>query len=86
MKKLLLLALAAGALAGCAVRYDVVTSRDTYTAKGKPKLDANGYYVFKDTDGQTNRIHKGLVRSIAPHESSAHKKDKADFFISASPR
>jgi hypothetical protein len=86
MKKLLLLTLAAGALAGCAVRYDVVTARDTYTARGKPKLDANGFYTFKDTDGQTNRVHKGLVRSIAPHENSSANKNKADFFISASPR
>jgi hypothetical protein len=47
----------ASLLSGCATRYDVkITGGGVITSKGKPKLNGEGYYVFKDLNGQVQHV------------------------------
>ena len=72
MKPLLVLLLLL--LAGCSFRYDIVLSNGSQiTAMGRPKLDARGYYTFKDATGRELRIHQAQIRSLEPHEEKADK-------------
>ena len=62
-------------LTGCYMfRYDVtLTNGNHVTSTSRPKLDARGYYVFKDTSGREMRVHQAQVRAIEPHEEKAEK-------------
>lgn len=57
--------LIASLLAGCATRYDVkMTGGGVITSKGKPKLNNEGYYVFKDLNGQVQHVPHIRVAGI----------------------
>jgi hypothetical protein len=66
MKLLLSASLVLGALvSGCAVHYDISTfNGQIIRASSKPKLDEQGYYLFKDGSGQVVKINKVKVRKI----------------------
>ncbi len=54
-------------VAGCASKYDIVlTSNLRLQSVGKPRLDGDGFYVFKDTDGRLQRVNSMRVREVAP--------------------
>jgi hypothetical protein len=51
-------------LAGCA-RYDLTMANgDVVRAKTKPKLNEQGYYVFKDLAGNETMVNRMRVRQI----------------------
>jgi hypothetical protein len=53
-------------LAGCA-RYDITLGNGTIVrAKTKPKLNQEGYYVFKDLTGREVTVNRMRVRQIEP--------------------
>jgi hypothetical protein len=66
MKKLLLFALlGAGLDLGCVSRYNITLSSGTVvTAKGRPKLDKDGFYHYKDATGKEVVIPSIRVRKI----------------------
>ena len=77
MKPLLVLLLVL--MAGCSFRYDVtLTTGAQITAMSRPKLDARGFYNFKDATGRVMRVHQGQIRSIEPYEEKA-EQDKFRF-------
>lgn len=60
-----ILVLTVGLLAGCATRYDVkMSGGGVITAKGKPKLNSEGYYVFKDLNGRVQHVPHIRVMGI----------------------
>ena len=66
MKTILLGFLLAGMLTatGCRTHYELTLSNTkTITAHSKPKL-VDGYYVFKDANGQETSVFQGRVRQI----------------------
>jgi hypothetical protein len=70
--------LVAFVLIGCSMRYDVTLRRGSViTSKGKPKLDARGFYTFMDVEGHTNRIHQDAIKQIAP---TSDRGSKESFF------
>jgi hypothetical protein len=70
-----------GALAviGCHTNYQLTLNNgNRITASTKPRL-VEGYYVFKDMKGYTNRVSEGRVRAIEPqpsghNQSSSHNQ------------
>jgi len=53
-------------LAGCAQNYVIVRSDfSRLYVNNKPKY-RDGYYYFKDADGQPDRISAGRVREVSP--------------------
>ena len=63
-----LFAVLLGALAviGCRSNYQLTLNNgNRITASAKPRL-VEGYYVFKDLDGHTNRVSEGRVRTVEP--------------------
>ena len=45
--------------------YDLILSNGTaITSVGKPVLNPDGYYFFKDINGQDMRVPRGRVRTI----------------------
>ena len=45
--------------------YDIILSNGTaITAVGKPQLSPEGYYFFKDVNGQDMKVPRGRVRTI----------------------
>ena len=53
-------------LVGCA-RYDITLGNGTVVrAKTKPKLNQEGYYVFKDLTGREVTVNPMRVRQIEP--------------------
>ncbi len=58
--------LALWVLTGCAMHYDITTlpSGNIIRASTKPKLNDQGYYIFKDGLGQEVQINKVKVRKI----------------------
>jgi len=68
MKVLLLLAVAAVALLGCAQRYKMtLTNGNSISTSSKPKLNkAGNAYVYKDHQGKETWISAGRVLEIAP--------------------
>lgn len=67
MKKIFLAALLAVlAVTGCRTKYQLTLNNgNQVTTANKPKL-VNGYYVFKDLNGQTNYVSQTRVRAIEP--------------------
>ncbi len=66
--KLITALLLAGAvtLCGCARKYTITTnSGGQIVTRGKPKLE-NGYYRYKDTQGEWQKVPAGRIREIAP--------------------
>jgi hypothetical protein len=54
-------------LTGCLTHYDVTLGNgNVVRAKNKPKLNEQGYYVFKDLSGQEVTVNKMRVRQIEP--------------------
>jgi hypothetical protein len=52
-------------LSGCARRYVITLSNsDTLIATTKPKSDGQGWYVFKDANGQETRVKELRVIQI----------------------
>lgn len=52
-------------LCGCATHYDVTMGNGTtIRAKTKPKLNDQGYFVFKDLAGQEVAVNRMRVREI----------------------
>ncbi len=50
---------------GCATHYDVTMGNGTtIRAKTKPRLNDQGYFVFKDLAGQEVAVNKMRVREI----------------------
>ena len=81
MKPIVLVLLAAVLLsAGCfSRRYDItLRSGNVITAKGKPRLDEHGQYVFTDVEGKVQRVNASRVSQIAPHDD---KPEKGSYFI-----
>ena len=73
MKCFLLLLLAAVLFCGCRTRYEItLSSGNKITAITKPKL-VNGFYVFKDLDGQEAHINAMRVKVVQP-QSHASKE------------
>ncbi|MGD1084472.1 MAG: hypothetical protein ABSA47_06930 [Verrucomicrobiota bacterium] len=70
--KILPLLLAAGMLAGCARRYDMLlTNQRVVSNVRKPKLSPDhSYYIIVDRQGRTNTIPAGEVNVIQPHQKS----------------
>jgi type IV pilus biogenesis protein CpaD/CtpE len=66
MKTVVLLAVVAAALLGCAQRYKItLTNGNTLTTSSKPRLNADGNaYVFKDRHGKETAISAGRVTEI----------------------
>jgi len=51
---------------GCSRRYTITTNSGSQIGtRGKPRLE-NGVYVYKDAQGQQQRMPAGRVREIAP--------------------
>jgi len=70
---LLVLALGAGLLAGCASRYVVtLTNGRQMVAAQKPQLEGMNF-VFTSPDGRTNSIPSIYVRNLAPASGRAAK-------------
>jgi len=66
------LLLAAGMLAGCARRYDMLlTNQRVVSNVRKPKLSTDhSYYIIVDGYGRTNTYSAGEVILIQPHQKS----------------
>ena len=68
MKAVLLIAIAAVVLCGCAQRYRIMlTNGNGITTSSKPKLNTEGTaYVYKDLQGREAWVSAGRVKEIAP--------------------
>ena len=68
MKVLLLMAVLAVALAGCAQRYKItLTNASVISTSSKPKINAAGSaYSYKDLRGREAWVSAGRVVEIAP--------------------
>jgi hypothetical protein len=68
MKAVLVVAVVAVVLVGCAQRYRItLTNGNGITTSAKPKLNPEGTaYVYKDLQGKENWVSAGKVREIAP--------------------
>jgi hypothetical protein len=54
-------------LSSCASYYDITLSNgDVIRSKGKPKLDEQGFYRFKDLAGREATVNPMRVRQIEP--------------------
>jgi hypothetical protein len=54
-------------LCGCASRYDITLSNGSVVrTSNKPKLDQQGFYVFKDVSGRELQVNSMRVRQIEP--------------------
>jgi hypothetical protein len=54
-------------LSGCASYYDMTLSNgDVIRSKGKPKIDEQGFYRFKDLAGRETTVAPMRVRQIEP--------------------
>jgi hypothetical protein len=70
----ILLLLALTVLCGCARGYDMhLTNGRSIRASSKPKLDSQGWYIFKDGEGKVERVNSLRVRSIEPASRSEKK-------------
>ena len=65
---LVMAAVAAVALTGCAHRYKMtLTNGNSITTSGKPKLNKEGTaYLYKDLRGRESWVSAGKVTEIAP--------------------
>ncbi|HYE33275.1 MAG TPA: YgdI/YgdR family lipoprotein [Methylomirabilota bacterium] len=67
--------LSSALLMGCARGYDMQLSNGkTIRTMNKPKLDAQGWYIYKDSSGQTERVNSLRVRSIEPASRTLEKR------------
>jgi len=74
-KRLLITVGACLALCGCQ-HYDVTMANGTVIrAKSKPKLDAEGYYVFKDLSGKEMQVKSMRIRQIEPVRAGSKSSD-----------
>lgn len=66
MKQMILAALCALSLAGCANEYLIVTNDGTIiTTEEKPQLDKDtGMFEFEDSEGRTQQIPQTSVKSM----------------------
>lgn len=61
------LALSSLLLGGCAPRYNIVMNNgQKITARGKPKRNEFGMYVYTDANGQPAKMSSSQIRSIEP--------------------
>ncbi len=60
--------------------YDLILSNGSaITAAGKPQLSPDGYYFFKDVNGQDMKVPRGRVRTIQSSSySSRPDNDSSD--------
>lgn len=66
MKRILPTVLLIGLLTGCTSRYNItLLNGNRITTDGKPSLK-NGFYVYKDMQGQPGAIAAGRVKEISP--------------------
>lgn len=71
-------------LSGCARDYVLTLSNGArVTARSKPRLK-NGYYIFKDAQGQPSYVSAGRVTVIEP--ASMTKSDRPNFGTEPSKR
>ena len=68
MKMLLLIAVLAAGVAGCAQRYKItLTNGNSISTSSKPKLNPGGSaYLYKDRQGKEMWVSAGKVTEIAP--------------------
>lgn len=77
MKLLLLGGLVLISGMGCTSRYDLILSNGgAYTSVGKPKLNPEGYYYFKNENGEELYVPRSRVRMIQPSTESSSSSGK----------
>ncbi len=77
-KRILSLACLLLILCGCQ-HYDITMSNgDVIRARSKPKLNAEGYYVFKDLSGKEMQVKSMRIRQIQPVRAGS--KPSGEFF------